>query len=111
MSMNSIGKVTVAAAGTIVRVTVNQANPAAVVACQSLSIQALSSNTGKIYVGISTLVKSTLVGCLGVLAVPTANLLPAYVVSSVSVAGLNAADFWLDSDNSGEGVLIGYYAA
>ena len=111
MSMLSIGKVTVTTAGAIVRATVNQANPAAQVSCQSISIQALSSNAGKIYVGISTLNKSTLVGCLGILAVPTANGLPAYVVSSASIAGVKAADFRLDSDNSGEGVLIGVFVA
>lgn len=111
MSMLSLGKVTVAAAGTITRATVNQANPAAQISCQSISFQALSTNTGKIYVGLSSLVKATLVGGLDVIAAPTTNLLPAYVVSSLSAAGLNAADFWLDADNSGEGVLIGLYVA
>lgn len=111
MSMLSLGKITVASAGTIVRTTVNQSNPAAVLGCQSISFQALSTNTGKIYVGLSSLVKATLVGGLSVLAAPTVNLFPAYVVSSLSVAGLNAADFWLDADNNGEGVLIGLYVA
>ena len=109
--MISLGKITVTTSGTIVRATSGLTNPAAVLPCQSISFQALSTNAGKIYVGLSTLVHTTLVGCLSVLAVPTTNTLPAYVVSSVSVAGVNGADYWLDADNSGEGVLIGLYVA
>jgi hypothetical protein len=102
MSAISLGKVTVTTAGNPVRVTATSTP------CQSISLQALSTNTGKIYVGnIQAMSKTTLVGVLGVIAVPTSNALPSASISQMSPAGLDASSFWLDADNSGEGVVVG----
>ena len=102
MGAISIGKVTVTTAGTPVQVTATSTR------CQAISLQALSTNTGKIYVGnAQAMSKSTLANVLGVVAVPTANTIPSASISQQGTAGLDASSFWLDSDNSGEGVLVG----
>lgn len=105
MSLKSLGKIAVSSAGTPQAVSASQ------LLCQSISFQALSSNTGKIYIGTQGMSKSTLVGVLAVLAVPTANLLPGYSVSSIPIGSVNAAEIYLDADTSTEGVIVGYYAA
>ena len=109
--VNSLGKVTVTTPGTPVRATSNQGTPGAQVSCQAIAFQALSANTGKIYIGSSTMNKSTLAGVYFVLAVPTTNIVPSFSASQLSVAGLNAADFYLDADNGTEGVIISYTVA
>jgi hypothetical protein len=104
----SFGKKTVTTAGTIVQVTTTPTN------LNGLVIQALAANTGQIYVGLSNLVKSTLVGCLYVIGKPPTAFgeLPRYIVQSgVSVAPVDLSVIWLDSDVSGEGVLISYLVA
>ncbi len=100
MSVSSLGKVTVTSGGTPVQITATKT------ACQAISIQALSTNTGKIYVGLSNINKTTSVGVLGVLAVPTANLIPSFNAYQPQVAGLNADAFWIDADVNGEGVIV-----
>jgi len=103
MALASFGKKTVTTAGTIVQVTTTPTN------CNQLFIQALTANTGKIYIGLSTLVKATLVGALFVLPIPTANILPVYnPVAPVADGAIDLATIWLDSDVNGEGVLISY---
>ena len=108
----SLGKVTVTTAGTPVRATSTQSVPGTQISCQSIAFQALSSNTGKIYIGTSSsMSKSTYAGVVAVLAVPATNIIPGYNASQLSVAGLNVADFFLDSDNNGEGVIVSYAVA
>ncbi len=108
----ALGKLTVPTSGTPVQV------PAPVLPGQgptlpalstvhALVIEVLSTNTGKIYVGIAGLNKSTLAGVLMVLPVPTANLLPTFSISLTAAANaLSLTDLVVDADNSGEGVLI-----
>ena len=106
----SFGKIQIAAAGTPQKVQIPQVagnpvmNPPS---CHALLIQALSTNAGKIYIGLAGLDKATLAQVLVVLPVPTANLLPAFSIA-VTVAGnaINVGDLWLDADTSGEGVLL-----
>jgi hypothetical protein len=111
-SFFATGKVVVVVAGVPVPVPV----PAAVagpLGAQGLTtvhafvIQALAGNTGKIYIGLSTMVKSTLVGVLVVLPVPTANLIPTFSVSLTEAANaLSLSDLWIDADTNGEGVTV-----
>ncbi len=70
-------------------------------------VQALAGNTGKVYIGLAGMVKSTLVGVLVVLPVPTANLIPTFSVSLTEAANaLSLSDIWIDADNGGEGVTV-----
>lgn len=107
MAFYSIGKVTVTTAGTKVRLTANETTPGANLGAQTILIQALSGNTGKVYIGLSTLNKSTGAGVLGVLNVPpTTGDLPLLTLTAPMAPALfNAADLYLDVDTNGEGVM------
>lgn len=103
-----LGKVTVPAAGTPVRATVNQPDPNLRFPCQSMLFQQVAGNTGKIYICSSvTANKTTLEGVLAVLAIPTTNVLPSASATVPSApAALNAGDFYVDVDVNGEACLV-----
>ncbi len=112
-SFFATGKVVVGTAGTPVQIGPLPTVVAGPLGAQGLStvhafvIQALSGNTGKIYIGLAGLNKSTLVGVLVVLPVPTANLIPTFSASLTAAANaLSLTDLWFDADNGGEGVTI-----
>lgn len=97
----SLGKITVSSAGTPVQAT-GTSTPV-----HSYLVQALSTNTGKIYIGNSTMSKTTLVGVFAVLAPPSTNLIPSFASAVSTIAArFDLSQVWVDADNSGEGVLI-----
>jgi hypothetical protein len=101
MALQALGKITVAAAGTNQRVTTTATR------CQSITVQALSTNTGKVFVGTSAMVKATFVGVLAVIPAPSTGVIPSATFSiPLSPAGLNAADIYLDVDTNGEGAIV-----
>ena len=110
MALVSFGKITVTSAGTLVRVTVNETDPAAAILAHSCLFEQIPGNTGKIYVfERSTGSASTYVGCVAVLAIPTVNVLPSYSVSVLPVpAGISMNDFYIDAQVNGEGCLVSY---
>lgn len=70
-------------------------------------IQALTANTGKVYVGLQGLDKSSLANVLVVLPIPTANLVPSFSISLTTGANaLSLSDLYIDADIPSEGVLI-----
>jgi hypothetical protein len=112
-SLFATGKVTVTTSGTPVQIPTLPAvvtgplGPQGLTTVHAFIIQALSGNAGKIYIGLSGMSKSSLVGVLVVLPVPTANLIPTFSVSLTEAANaLSLTDLWFDADNSGEGVTI-----
>lgn len=97
MAIRSLGKVTVASAGTPVQATATSRQVCAIV------IVPLASNTGLVYPGQSTLVKATLVGAFhdGLAAGQVYTLGPG--------TGGNTLDpslLYLDADVNGEGAVI-----
>lgn len=111
MPILDIGKFTVTP-GTPVRLTSTQADPALKFSCHAVIVQTLWDNTGKIYVGSSRLNKATRAGIHATLAVPTANSIPSFTAALVAAPnGLNLADFYVDGDNSGEGVTVSILVA
>ena len=104
----SLGKVTVATSGILVRASNNETVPTDRVPCQSILFEQFPGNTGKIYIcDRSTADKATGTGVLAILAPPTTNGYPSAGVGvPTAPAALNAADFWIDAEISGEGVLI-----
>lgn len=101
MALQALGKVTVAATGTPQRVTSTATR------CQSISVQALSDNAGKVYIGNVDMDISTLDGVYAVLPAPTASIIPSASFSiPLAPAGLNAADMYIDVDNNDDGVLV-----
>ena len=109
MSVTPLGYVKVAAAGTPVQVTSGLAQPSNRIAGQTLMVQAIPGNSGKIFLGFANMVKATGVGVLAVLPIPTLNILPSTQISLPMLpAGLNIADFYLDADVNGEGAIVSY---
>ncbi len=109
--MVGLGKTVVPNSGTPVQVQIPAAiagpgNPG-LSTVHAFVVEVLSNNTGKVYIGVQGLSKTTLVGCLVVLPIPTANLLPTFSVSMTAAANaLSLSDLWIDADNAGEGVMI-----
>ena len=103
MALRSFGKVTVSTAGTPIRVTTNESTPTDRVGVQSLTVQALAGNTGtNIYVGSSTMNKSTLAGVYLIVAKGATGV----SVINLAPAGINANEVYLDADTSGDSALV-----
>ena len=106
MAQFSLGKIVVNPAGTPIRLTANQSAPGANYPAHSYLVEALSGNTGKIYIGTSTLDKTTLAGVYAILPPPTANIFPSFSATvSYSPNHFNLAEIYVDVDNAGEGVV------
>lgn len=103
MAVKSLGKVVVTSAGTPVRATANQSDPTARFACQSLSVQALSGNSGtNIYVGSASLNKSTLVGVY--LIIPKGS--QGSFSIDLAPEGIMANEVYIDADTTNDAALI-----
>jgi hypothetical protein len=104
----SLGKVTITTSGILVRATNNETNPTERLPCQSILFEQWPGNTGRIYIcDRQTADKNTGTGVLAILMPPSTTGLPSAGVGVPSApAALNAADFWLDAEVNGEGVLI-----
>ena len=105
--LGTLGKKTVTTAGTIIQLTSGTLN------VNGFFVEALPGNTGYIYVGLSTLVASTLVGCLFIIGKPPATAGPGpipfyFIQSNVSMAPLDLSTIYLDASVNGEGALISY---
>lgn len=102
----ALGKKTVATAGTPVQVVLVTTN------CNAVYFQALSTNTGKVYVGLSGLVKATLVNVLRVLVNPPATplFLDSWSPQGITIGPIDLVNVFLDVDTNGEGALISYLA-
>jgi hypothetical protein len=109
MAAKSLGKIVVTIPGTPVRVTANQADPTARLACHAIQLEALPANGGPVYIGnTATFNKASGAGLLMILPPPTINSISAFKDSApLSPNGLNAADYYIDADNANEGV-VGY---
>jgi hypothetical protein len=104
----SLGKVTIVSSGTLVRATNNESIPGLRFPCQSLLFEQWPGNTGKIYIcDRQTADKSTGTGVLAILAPPTTTGYPSAGVGiPTAPTPFNAAEFWVDVEVDGEGVLV-----
>lgn len=128
MAFKSTGPyVAVTVAGTPVRVTSSQTDPTRRLVCHTLFVQQHAANTGKIYlmstynpdgnIDASALNKTTGNGVLATLPAPTlsngvAIILPwvAYTIPYAPGGG-NAADYYIDADNSGDKATVSVIVA
>lgn len=119
MSFKSTGAyVVISTSGTPVRATSSQSDPAKRLVCHTLFIQQHAANLGKIYLlDRVTGNFTTGVGVLATLPAPTlsagiAVILPwvAYTIPYAPGGG-NAADFYLDADNSGDKATVSVIVA
>ena len=83
MAIQALGKITVPVPGTPVLVTGNLAATgtpplAPMTRCHGIMVEALPTNTGKVYVGTVAMVAATGVQVFAILAIPTVNFLPTF---------------------------------
>jgi hypothetical protein len=99
----SLGKKTVTTAGTPVQISSTS------IKAHSVCIQVNSANTGKIYIGTSTLVAATYVGVLKVLPPPSASSYPEFVATQIMAQnGIDLSELWIDSSVNGESAIVSY---
>jgi hypothetical protein len=108
------GPLTVAVPGTLIRasstVTTDAhgvVNNPARFKCHAALFQAKKGNVGIVYIGLTGLNRSTLVGVAAQLAIPTSNSIPSFSVAlTLSPDGVDLSDLWIDADNAGDGVIL-----
>lgn len=106
MAQHSLGKVT-ATAGTPVRLTTNESDPTARYGAHSYLVEALSTNTGAVYIGSASLNRTTLAGVYAILPPPTTNSYPNFSATvTYAAAAFNLAEIYIDVDVSNEGALV-----
>lgn len=107
--IGSAGQVVVPTPGTLVRATVNLAEPEKVLPCHGIMFEVRPENTGNVYIGRVGFNKTTRVGCYAILAVPTANFLPTFSVAiTLAPNALTLDGFYIDVDDAGDGVIVTY---
>lgn len=106
MKMNTIGRLNVATPGTPVPLTSDTT-----VHASKLLFQAIPGLTGKTYVGNTSLVKTTLANTARVLAPnPTSGFSETfYIEAQDGDNSLRVADYAIDADVAGEGLLVTYW--
>ena len=104
--IQSLGKL-LPTPGTPLRATQNLTPPGDRLAVHGVLIQALPGNTGRVYIGLPTLNKTTCVGCYAILPAPAGAALPSFSTAlTLAPNAINVADFWIDVDAGGDGVII-----
>jgi len=107
----SLARVTVVTAGSPIQITVNETVPAANVPAHSILFERDDPNdTGLIYIGRSVnMVRATLVDVIAILPAPSSGVLPSITITlTPGQNSLNAADFFIDADVSGDTILASY---
>src|SRR5215510_12130333 len=108
----SYGKIVVTTGGTIVQATNNQTNKSQRIGLQSITVQALPTNTGLIYVrlkGDGADDRTNLNFTIGLVGAPASatSQPPAITITATPASGaLNLADIWIDAGVNGNGALI-----
>jgi hypothetical protein len=107
VNVTAKGKITVATPGTHVAIE-TAAQPTA--ACK-IHLQAPAANTGKTYIGTTGMVKATLAGVIHVFAIPlsTGPLETLELESHADEDRLQLAQYAIDADVAGEGLLVSYW--
>jgi hypothetical protein len=113
--IGSLGFVTVTTPATPVRATVNRPSPgtpADRIAAQTVRFQALPANQAVVYIGSQEMDKSTGDHVYAVIPAPASATDGPFADFTATVrgasAGLNVADFYIDADQAGDGVVVSY---
>ena len=107
MAWTGLGIVTSTGVGNLVAITTNQSSANARIGCQAILLQALSNashtNTGRVYIFDRSSTR------IATLAVPSTNTIPSAAVTIPNTEGaLNAADYSISAEVSGDGVDASY---
>jgi hypothetical protein len=108
MTINTNGRINVTTPGTPVRLSTDPT-----VVANKLFFQAIPGLTGKTYVGVPSMAKSSLSGVARVLA-PNATggfSETFYVEGQEGEDSIHLADYAIDADVAGEGLLVTYWTA
>lgn len=118
MSGHSLGylKVTQPWTGHAVRFTNNQADPVKSISANSVMAEAIpktpdqTGNVGLVYIcDRPNPSKTTGIGILGILGIPTQNMIPVFADGNpAAAASINAGDYYVEADNVGDGVIASY---
>lgn len=109
MAIRSLGRITVITSGIPVRATFNEVDPARRYPTHAMLFQRDDpTETGNVYILDSEdAVIATRVGVIGILAVPTVNILPSFSATiTLAAAGLNLVNYFIDADIDGEGCIV-----
>lgn len=108
MTLVSLGKVACVTPGTPVPLT---ADPTIMV--HKIVFSQVPGGTGATYVGLLSMVKATLVGCLRVIkkSVTTDSVLDHFVIGCAKANPLRLADYAIDADTAADGLLVSYVLA
>ncbi len=109
MSLRALGRITIITSGTPVRATLNEDDPTKRYPAHAMLFERdVTTETGKIYIlDREDAVIATRVGVVGILAIPTDNLLPSFSATvTYAPVGLNLNDYWIDADVDGEGCIV-----
>jgi len=102
-----LGLIRVPLAGVPIRVTSVLPNPLDRYACHGVMFQALPTNAGRIYIGMSGMNKATFAQMLAFLAIPTANVIPSYSAAlTLSPAAVHLHEMFVDVDQNNDGVIV-----
>jgi hypothetical protein len=106
MIINSLGRVNVPVPGTPVPLTANHA-----ITASKLFVQVIPGLTGKTYLGSHTLTKSTLAGVTRILSPNSAGGFSEnfFLESQDGTNSIRLADYSIDADVAGEGLLVTYW--
>lgn len=107
MAEQALGRITTNA-GVPARLTANEPDPARPKLCHSYLVEALPTNTGRVYILASALGSGALMNdVIAWLAAPTATSSPSYSATISSAPnGLDVSQRWLDVQNNGDGVIV-----
>jgi len=112
--VQSLERITVASSGTPVRLTVNEGDPTTHLGVHSILFQRDDPNdTGLIYIGTSAAMNiATLADVIAILAVPSTSSLPAINITLTPASNaLDAREFYIDADVSGDSILASFLEA
>ncbi len=105
MTAVSLGKVAPATAGTPKQITTDTT-----IKANRIVFAQIPATTGKAFVGVSGLNRSTLAGALRAFLPPGASgFTDDFEVEAESGNALTVADYYVDADNNNEGVIVSYY--
>jgi hypothetical protein len=93
--------------GAPLRATTNLTPPGDRLNVHGVLIQALPTNVGRVYIGKQTLNRAAFTDLYAVLPIPAGAALPSFSTAlTLAPNAINVADFWIDVDSAGDGVLV-----
>jgi len=106
MTVTTLGRVNVATPGTLVPLSTDPNQRVA-----KIFVQAMPGLTGKGYVGRSNLTRATSAGVIRILAPNAAGGISDSLMLEASddADSLNLAEYFIDMDVAGEGLLVSYW--